>query len=124
MENEKNELQSYSPHGLISQALAQNVPIETLERLMDLQERWQTGQAKTAYLKAMSKFQSICPIVKKTKKVNYPSKIGGTVKYDYTPLNIVTKTIQQSLSDCGLSYRWEFEDRDNLIICYLYCKSY
>jgi hypothetical protein len=118
MSEEKNELQSYSPHGLISQALAQNVPIETLERLMDLQERWQTAQAKTAYLKAMSKFQSICPVVKKTKKVNYPSKTGGNVKYEYTPLNIVTKTIQQALSDCGLSYRWEFEDKDSLIICY------
>lgn len=118
MENEKNELQSYSPHGLISQALAQNVPIETLERLMDLQERWQTVQAKTSYLKAMSKFQSICPELKKSKKVNYPSKSGGNVKYEYTPLSTITKSIREALSECGLSYRWEFEDKDNLIICY------
>ena len=118
MENEKNELQSYSPPGLISQALSQNVPIETLERLMDLQERWQTGQAKTSYLKAMSKFQSICPELKKSKKVNYPSKSGGNVKYEYTPLSTITKSIRESLSECGLSYRWEFEDKDNLIICY------
>lgn len=118
MDNEKNELQSYSPHGLISQALAQNVPIETLERLMDLQERWQTGQAKSAYLKAMSLFQSICPELKKTKKVNYSSKSGGNVKYEYIPLATITKSIRESLSECGLSYRWEFEDKDNLIICY------
>lgn len=110
MGNENQELQSYSPHGLISQALAQNVPIETLERLMDLQERWQSGQAKSEFLKAMTNFQSKVPQLIKSKKVDYPSQSGGSVKYNYTPLSSISKTIQPILNECGLSYRWEFED--------------
>jgi hypothetical protein len=114
----ENEQLTYSPHGLLSQALAQNVPIETLERLMDLQERWDAKQAKSAYLNAMSKFQSLCPVFKKNKKVNYPSKSGGgNVKYNYTELGSITKTIQPFLEECGLSYRWEFEDLEDKIKC-------
>lgn len=119
MGEETKELQSYSPQGLISQALAQNVPIETLERLMDLQERWQANQAKAAFLRAMSDFQSKCPNLMKSKKVDYPSKSGGqNVKYGYTPLDKITKTIKDVLKECGLSYRWEFEDIDDKMRCW------
>jgi len=117
MSDETKELQSYSPHGLISQALAQNVPIETLERLMDLQERWQSGQAKSEFLKSMSEFQSKVPELIKSKKVDFPSKTGGNVKYNYTPLSKISKAIQPILKECGLSYRWEFEEANDKIKC-------
>ena len=105
---EKQELVSYSPQGLISQALAQNVPIETLERLMDLSERWDAKQSKAAFLTAMSEFQKICPEIKKTKK-------GHNNKY--ADLANISKTIKNATSECGLSYRWEFEEIDDKIKC-------
>lgn len=105
---QNNELQSYSPQGLISQALAQGVPVETLERLMDLSERWEAKQAKSAYLSAMSKFQSIVPEIIKSKK-------GHNSKF--APLSKITKTIQSALETCGLSYRWKFDDVDGQIKC-------
>ena len=108
MSDETKELQSYSPQGLISQALAQNVPIETLERLMDLQERWQSGQAKSAFLKAMSEFQSKVPEIIKTKKGH---------NNNYAPLSKITKVIQPLLKDYGLSFRWKFEDVEGQIKC-------
>lgn len=115
IQRKNDELVSYSPQGLISQALAQNQSIETLERLMALQERWEANQAKTAFLKAMSGFQSECPEIIKTKKVNYPSKSGGNnVKYDYAPLGKITKIIQPLLLKYELSYRWEFEENDKI----------
>ena len=108
MNDETKELQSYSPHGLISQALAQNVPIGTLERLMDLQERWQAAQAKSEFLEAMTNFQSKVPEIIKTKQ-------GHNNKF--APLPKITKTIQPILRECGLSYRWSFEDVGELIKC-------
>ena len=61
MENESKELMTYSPQGLISQALAQGLPVETLERLMDLSDRWEEKQAKAAFFNSLSVFQSKCP---------------------------------------------------------------
>ena len=116
MEQEIRELQGNSPHSLISQALAQGSGIETLERLMDLQERYDKAQAKKSFLEAMSNFQSAIPELKKKKTVNYPSKAGGSVKYNYAPLSSIIKEIQPHLKDFGLSYRWEFEENE-LIKC-------
>jgi hypothetical protein len=102
------DLQSYSPQGLISQALAQNLPVETLERLMDLADRWEAKQAKSAFLKAMSVFQGKVPSILKTKKGH---------NNEYAPLPKITKTIQPLLEECGLSYRWSFDDVEGQIKC-------
>ena len=117
MENESKELMTYSPQGLISQALAQGLPVETLERLMDLSDRWEEKQAKAAFFKSLSVFQSKCPELVKQKKVNYPSKTGGNVNYNYAPLGKITKSIQSLLLECELSYRWEFQDIEDKIKC-------
>ena len=96
---EIRELQSNSPYSLISQALAQGSGIETLERLMDLQERYDKAQAKKSFLEAMSNFQSAIPELKKTRTVSYPSKTGGSVKYNYAPLSSIIKEIKPHLKD-------------------------
>jgi hypothetical protein len=108
MESESKELMNYSPQGLIAQALDQKLPVETLERLMDLSERWQANQAKSAFLKAMNQFQCEVPEIIKTKQ-------GHNNKF--APLSKITKTIQPALEKCGLSYRWKFEDVENQIKC-------
>ena len=115
--DESKELMQYSPQGLISQALTQGLPVETLERLMDLSDRWEEKQAKAAFFKSLSVFQSKCPELIKQKKVNYPSKTGGNVNYNYAPLGKITKSIQSLLLECELSYRWEFEDVEDKIKC-------
>lgn len=106
------ELQSYSPQGLISQALAQNVPIETLERLMDLQERWQASQSRMMFLEALNKFQSVVPVLTKKKKVAF-----NTTKYSYTPLSDIVIGIKDAMQQAGLSHRWELEEKEENIIC-------
>lgn len=110
--DETKELQSYSPHGLISQALAQNVPIETLERLMDLQVKWQANQARMMFLEALNKFQSIVPALTKKKKVAF-----NQTKYSYTPLSDIVSGIKSSMQQTGLSHRWELEEKEDNIIC-------
>jgi len=109
---ETKELVTYSPQSLISQALAQNLPIETLERLMDLAERWDEKQAKSAYLKAMSEFQSIVPILTKKKKVAF-----NTTKYSYTPISDIVNGIKDAEAKTGLSHRWELQELEDNIIC-------
>ena len=104
----QNEQLSYSPQGLISQALAQNLPVETLERLMDLSDRWESKQAEIAYTLAMNKFQNDVPEIKRTKK-------GHNGKY--ADLAIIKKVIRPFLKENGLSYRWQFEESNDKIKC-------
>lgn len=110
--DDSKELMQYSPQGLISQAIAQNLPIETLERLMDLSERWQANQAKSAFLKAMSEFESILPAIKKNRTVKF-----NQTSYRFTDIGEIAKTIKPALKETGLSYRWELKEEADNIIC-------
>lgn len=111
MSTETEEIQSYSPQGLISQALAQNVPIETLERLMDLAERWDAKQAKRKFYEAFTAFQSEIPELIRSKKVGYESKDKTQkINYAFTPLPKMAKAVQPFLLKYGFSYRWEYEE--------------
>lgn len=115
--NEVAELQNNSPHSLISQALAQGLGIDVLERLMDLQERWEANQSRKLFFEALSKFQSELPEIKKTKKVSYASSKGGNVNYNYSPLPYIIKAIKKPLKNNGFSYRWEFTETNGKIKC-------
>jgi hypothetical protein len=112
--NQENEvlLTDYSPQGLISQALAQNVPVETLERIMNLAEHWNAEQSRKQFISAMNEFQSIVPTLKKKKKVSF-----NQTKYNYTPLADIVSGIQSSMQKTGLSHRWELEEKEDNIIC-------
>ena len=104
------------PANLIELALKQKAPIEQLEKLLALQERWEDRQAAKAFLIAKSDFQSRCPVLQKSKKVGFTSKkTGGTVSYSFTPLGDIAYQIKDLLKDCGLSYRWETKDDNGKI---------
>lgn len=109
MKEEKEELVGYSPQSLISQALSQNLPVATLERLMDLADRWESKKAKIAFTKAMSEFQKECPIIRKRKDGSKTR--AGFVAFKYAPIDhILTekntngKTVQELISENGFSY--------------------
>ncbi len=101
-----------TPAVLLHLAIQQNLDIEKLERLMQLQERWEATQSRKEFLTAISKFQAACPPLEKTKKVAF-----GNTKYSYAPLGEIAATIKHAMSENGLSHRWEIEDASDKIIC-------
>lgn len=109
----KSEITQYSPASFIEMAIKNNAGVDALEKLMTLQERWEKNRASKLYLEAMTKFQSECPPIPKTKKVAFKE-----VKYRFAPLDVIATTIQPSLRDAGLSYRWEFAEEEGKITCY------
>lgn len=120
MENEKTtavaKTDNSIPANLIELALKQKAPIEQLEKLLALQERWEDRQAKKVFLIAKSEFQSRCPILQKTKRVGFTSKkTGGKVDYAYIPLGDIAQQIKGILKDCGLSYCWKTKENNGLI---------
>ena len=94
------------PHmRLIEMAVSNGADITQLEKLMDLQERYEAGQAKKDFNAAMSKFQSLLPTIEKNGVVDYTTNKGRTF-YDYAKLEDIAKAIRPALKETGISYRF------------------
>jgi hypothetical protein len=90
---------------LIEMAVERGADIAQLEKLMDLQERYEAGQSKKAFNLAMSVFQSMLPVIEKLGVVDYESSKGRTF-YQYAKIEDIAKAIQPALKESGLSYRF------------------
>ena len=92
-----------SPMHLIEAAINSNADIDKLERLMDLQDRWEQNNARKAFYSALSKFNAECPTIVKRKKAHNSF---------YAPLGDIHAQIKETLVSCGLSFRFE-QDHSN-----------
>jgi len=94
-----------SAQGLIEMAITSGADIDKLERLMQLQERYDAKNAKSSYLQAVSMFQTKCPVIV-TKKQGHG--------YKYAPLGDIISQIKDLLFYCGLSYRFEQQQEGSM----------
>ncbi len=106
-----SEIALNSPNALIEMAISQGADVDKLERLMQMKERWDIGQAKKAYFEAISEFQSICPVITKNKQGH---------NYFYAPLSDIIAQIREPLKTCGLSYRFSQDHKDGIeVTCHV-----
>lgn len=105
-----------NPMALIEAAVNGGVDIDKLERLFDLQERWEKQQARASYYRSMARFQAELPVIRKTKNVNFNTSKGVT-NYNYAPLDSIAAQIKEPLHNNGFSYRWAFSEEDGDIVC-------
>ena len=95
------------PAQLVALALEQKADPETLERLLALQERWQAGQARMAYVAAMAAFKAEVPsILPKDTKVDFSTSKGRT-RYSFASLGSIIGRITEALARNGLSLSWQ-----------------
>ena len=104
-----------SPMSLLQMAIDKNAPIDSVSKLMDLQERWEKNQAKKAYEEAMTEFKKNPPEIGKDKSVGYKTKEGDFVGYKHATLDKASKIIGLALSKVGISHRWDVEQADSVI---------
>lgn len=102
-----------NPNNFIQLAITNNAPIESLERLMDLQERWEKNEARKAYFDAKANFQKRKPIIKKTQSVSFGS--DSKARYKFAPLSEIEKAVDPILADLGLSYDFKQLQENNQI---------
>jgi hypothetical protein len=108
LKQESNIVEIRSPYALIESAVASGASVETLERLMTLQERFDKTQAAKAFIAAMQRFQTIKPELPKVQEVSYGA---GKTAYKFCPLPEIDKRLREPLQECGLSYRFENDDK-------------
>ncbi len=97
-EMQKTETSESQYSKLMQLALSENADIGKLEKLMEMQEKWEAKEAKKTFFIALAEFQSKCPMIVKKKKGH---------NFMYAPLGDIQMQIGDLLSECGLSYRFE-----------------
>jgi len=90
-----------TPSDLLRLAIDKGADLDRLERLMDLQAKWEAGQARKAFTAAMTDLKSRNLIVRKDKSVAF----SGTA-YTHSSLAEVVETVVRHMADAGLSHRW------------------
>jgi hypothetical protein len=97
----KEPQQELSIESIIQSAITNNVPVETMERLLAMRRELKQEAAKEAYDRAMATFQSECPTIKKTKPVYTKS---GQLAYEYAPIESIVQQVAPYLQKHGFSY--------------------
>lgn len=110
MSTELATTQPATPMAMIQLAVESNADPERLEKLMDLQERWEAGNARKAFFQAMADFQSQCPAIPKDGEVKDRS---GKLMYKFAKLETVLATVREVEQACGFRHRWDQVDLDN-----------
>lgn len=95
-----------TPMDLLQQAVASGADLERMEKLMDMQERWEANEARKAFVSAMSAFSTKAPTIDKTRD-------GHNIKY--AGLAETLDQIKPLLADNGLSHSWKTETADATI---------
>lgn len=107
-----------SPMGMMLAAQKAGASLEQIEKMMDLQQRYDAMQAKKAYDQAFSDFKAEAVQIIKRKKVTD----GPLKNKSYAELHDVVNAVTPALSKFGLSSSWKLtiDDKDWMqVTCYL-----
>lgn len=92
-----------SPAGMMLAAMRQGASLEQVEKMMDLQARWEAGQARNAYNAAFAAFKAEAVHIVKNRRVT-----DGPLKgKSYAELFSVVDAVTPALSRHGLSASWK-----------------
>lgn len=97
-----------TPMEILSNAVDGGADVATLEKLLDLQERWERNQARKAFEEAMAAAKEELPTITKNRHVGYDSKKAdaGRTEYSHEDFAQIDKAVKPVLSRHGLSYRF------------------
>lgn len=91
-----------NPASMLQVAIERGASMEQLEKLLELQQRWEANEARKAFVVAMAEFKAHPPEIVKDKAVAF----SGT-SYRHATLANVVDAVVLELSKHGLSHRWE-----------------
>ncbi|HEX9059138.1 MAG TPA: ERF family protein [Clostridia bacterium] len=95
---------------LISQAVAKDISVESLSRLLDMRKTLKDEWAKEQFNNALAALQGEIPTIEKTKSVKTNS---GKVAYKYAPIESIINQVRPTLQKYGFSYSTNMEIIEN-----------
>lgn len=109
METAELVKQETTPQDLIAMAIDKGLGVAELEKLMALQERWEANQARKAFFRAFTEFQSELPELRKTKAVKF-KETDPKPQYHFATLGDIARQLKGIILKHQFSYRWEIGD--------------
>lgn len=100
-----------TPMDLLRIATSQGADLEKLEKLMELQQRWDKEQARKAYAQAMAEAHRDPPQIFKNKHVNR----GNAGTYNHATHDEVTAKVGNWLARYGFSHAWHRRQEEGQI---------
>ena len=104
-----------TPMEILERAVAQGANVETLDKLMTLQERWEKNLARKAFDNAMSAAKAEIPVIEKTRTVDFVGKTGIRTNYRHEDMAGIARTVDPLLTKHGLSYRYRTETKEGIV---------
>lgn len=102
-----------TPMQMVAIAVQQGADLAKIEKLMDLQARYEADLARKAFVSSMAAFKAEPVRILKSKQVNIP----GGAKFAHATLADVVDGVVTSLSRHGLSHKWELQqDGDRISV--------
>lgn len=95
---ETNSNNALTPMEMLDRAVSNGASIETLEKLMGLQERWEKNNARKAFDEAIAAAKAELPIILKNRTGHNDKK--------FADFAAIAKAIDPIISKHGLSYRF------------------
>jgi hypothetical protein len=99
-----------TPMAMLQMAVSQNADLDKLEKLMQLQERYEKNEARKAFTQALSDFKAVGITIGKDKHVKF-----GNTEYNHATLGNICNILGAELSKYGLSYRWNTDQNEGKI---------
>jgi len=107
-----NDEQESIAENMIRLAITNKVPVETLERLLEMRDKLKKEKAAENFNHAMADFQADCPTIIKTKIVKTKA---GAIAYKYAPIDSIVEQVKPYLKTYGFSYSIKQIYKDNRV---------
>ena len=98
-----------TPAYLLQMAVEGGKDLAYVEKLMEMQERWEGKQAEKAFNQAMADFSMNLPTIEKTVYVEH---FDGY----HADLGLMAKMIREAMAPHGLSFSWKTEQGDKITV--------
>ena len=107
----ENEIVKAEPQSLsiFHLAIEKGYDFEQIEKMMELQEKFEKREAEKAFVKAMAKFKAEPLVITKD---GFNKKYGSP----YSTIGNIVNTVTPRMGECGLTHRWEIDQTDGIMI--------
>lgn len=96
-----------TPMSMLAVAVQRGMDVATIKDLMDLQQRWEKGEAERAYNEALAAFKAEAVEIIKRKRVNFTNNAGKITDYKHAELADVIEAVGPALSRHGFAWGWK-----------------
>lgn len=100
---------------LIEKIIDKGGDLSALDKMLDLQIRWEEHEARKAFVAAMAAFKAEPMEILKRKLVAFETRNGDTTSYTHAELSDVTEVVVPAMAKHGLSHDWSVKQEGGKI---------